>query len=203
MENRLIFRQIAFASRKIKAVHMSNMQRFKARHIYDVYNMLQPVLAEAGLVISRDLLSEREREVESQKGTKGTHRFQVWRFRITAEDGSYMETTFPAESIDWADKSSSQCDAMAFKQMLIHTFIIPTEQKDPDDKPQDNIKPTNQMSVTQNQIKRLFAICKASSVSKPQLDSIIKDKFDIDSVMKLNRTQYDELCEFVGDMKNE
>lgn len=139
----IVFKQIAKVGKDLKAVAMKNMQRFKARHIYDVYNMLQPLLAEHGLSVSRDLISDKEKEVVSKQGAKGLHRYQLWRFIITAEDGSIFKTTFPAESIDYGDKAASQCDAMAFKQMLLHTFLIPTDQKDPDDKAADHIVKTN------------------------------------------------------------
>lgn len=132
----LIVKKLSEVGKELKAVHMVNMQRYKARHIYDVYNRLQPILAKHGLVITRQCTLDDSKEVTSGKGTKGVHRYQRWKFTFWAEDSSNLTTEFPAESVDWGDKAASQCDAMAFKQMLIHTFLIPTEDmKDPDDAP--------------------------------------------------------------------
>lgn len=132
-----IYKQMSLVMKELKSVAMVSMQRYKARHIYDVYNMIQPLLSKHNIIIGRELLSENSKDVMSGKGTKGIHRFQVWKFKFFAEDGSSHETTFAAESIDYGDKAASQCDAMSFKQMLIHTFLIPTkDMQEPDDKPE-------------------------------------------------------------------
>ena len=123
----LIFKKLVRIGKDLKAVHMQNMQRYKARHIYDVYNQLQPLLAENGVVLSREKLSDNADKVVSSKGTEGIHRVVWFKFKLTAEDGSCHATEFAGESTDWGDKSMSQCDAMANKQMLIHTFLIPTK----------------------------------------------------------------------------
>ncbi len=209
-KNPKVFKAMAEVGKKLKAVSMTNMQRYKARHIYDVYNMLQPILAEQGLVISRELISNQIREVKSQKGTLGTHREQMWKFTFTAEDGSWHSTTFPAESIDWGDKSSSQCDAMAFKQMLIHTFLIPTEDmKDPDDKEQmtttvkapPQSKKTNEdlskKKVTPAQLSRLHAIMNQTDWTKEDVSKYAEKIFKIKSSKELNVKQYNELIDTI------
>jgi len=123
-----IFKSINNVSKSVEAVKMVTVLRYKARRVYDVYNMLQPILAKEGVFITRRLIKESEKEVKSAKGNKGLHRYQLWEFKLSAIDGSSVTTEFPAESIDWGDKAASQCDAMAFKQLLIHTFMIPTEE---------------------------------------------------------------------------
>jgi len=142
-ETNFVIEAMAEVGKELRSVSMRNMQRYKARHIYDVYNNIQPLLAKHGVMIGRKLISEEHKEVKSAKGTTGTHRYQMWEFTFhCAKDKSTFSTTFPAESIDWGDKSASQCDAMAYKQMLIHTFLIPTEDMiDPDDGPAKINKP--------------------------------------------------------------
>lgn len=201
-EIKLILKNLNEVQRQIKAVPMVSMQRFKARHYYDVLNMVQPLFAEHGIFITRELIEEDVKEIQSQKGTKGTHRTQRWKFIFHAVDGSSVSTEFPAESIDWGDKSSSQCDAMAFKQMLIHTFQIPTEGfQDPDNKsapePVKASQPEGPKMVTMPQIKRLMAIVGETEWTNEQLKELLALKFDVDSSKKLNNDQYKELIDIV------
>lgn len=198
-EPKLILKSLNEVNKAIKAVPMVNMQRFKARHYYDLVNMVQPLFAEHGIFITRELIDEDVKEVQSQKGSKGTHRTQRWKFIFHAVDGSSVSTEFPAESIDWGDKSSSQCDAMAFKQMLIHTFQIPTEGfQDPDNKPApEPMKPSQSKTVTMPQIKRLMAIVSETEWSNEHLKELLAIKFEIDSSKKLTNDQYKELIDIV------
>lgn len=200
-------------SKKLKAVKMENMQRFKARHIYSVYNMLQPILAECQLLISRKLIFNEVKEVQSKNGSKGTHREQMWEFIFTsAKDGSTFSTIFPAESIDWGDKSSSQCDAMAFKQMLLHTFVIPTEDMaDPDDTEekktyappsgtQQQSKQSDDLSkkkVTPAQLSRLHAIMNQTEWTKEQVSKYAEVHYKVKSSKDLNIKQYNELVDVI------
>lgn len=203
-----IFEAMAKVAKKLKAVEMKDMARYKARHIYDVYNMMQPVLAEAGIVLTRELISNTTKEVTSKQGSKGTHREQMWRFNFHAGDGSYISTTFPAESIDWGDKSSSQCDAMAFKQMLIHTFLIPTKDMgDPEDaaEPTTKKKPAEKdpgkTKVTQAQLTRLHAIMNQTGWTKEQVSKYAEAHYKIKSSKDLTVKQYNELVDTI--MKTE
>jgi len=210
MSDTFIFKQLAKVSQGLKAVKMKNMQRFKARNIYDVYNMVQPLMAEHGIIISRKLMNEDVTHVTSKTGTKGHHRVQLWEFTFYAEDGSTFVTQCPGESLDFGDKSSSQVDAMVHKQLLLHTFMIPTEQKDPDDGPektaqaeqpeQEPCTPVggNGGTVSPAQIKRLWAISISRELSKKQVEKSIFDRYGFDSASKLNKSQYDE---FVGVME--
>lgn len=157
-----IIKKMSEVARELKAVEMANMQRYKARHIYDVYNMLQPILAKHGVIIGRELIHQESHQTKSAKGTIGTHRFQIWKFSFHAEDGSVHYTQFPCESLDWGDKAASQCDAMAYKQMLIHTFLIPTkDMQEPDDKPEMSHTESRPQSFepSEAQIKYYKSLC--------------------------------------------
>lgn len=199
-----VFKQMGEVGRSIKAVKMVKMKLFKARHIYDIYNMMQPILAEHGLLISRSLLKDSEKDVTSKNGTKGTHRYQVWKFIFTAEDGSIFETEFPGESIDWGCKAASQCDSMSFKQMLIHTFQIPTEIDDPDDGDRSNpVKSESPEDAGKKKqprphIVKLWDLAKSKNLNKNKVEKSLYTRYKFVDPNKLNKEQY---YEFMGVMK--
>lgn len=197
-----IVQALADIGKELSAVGMRNMQRYKARHIYDVYNKIQPLLAKHNVVITRRLIDEKIEPVESKNGTKGFHRFQRWEFTFNkpVESGiDKLTTEWTTESIDFGDKSASQCDAMAFKQMLIHTFLIPTEtMQDPDDAPQkqvtDEPKVNENADITIKHIEQIKKLADYAGWSNQDVKDHIKDKFKKDSAKNLTMGEYVELC---------
>jgi len=197
-------------AKELKAVKMANMQRYKARHIYDVYNMIQPLLAKHGIVVGRELIKEESKEVESAKGSKGVHRYQLWAFRFKAANSEdFFETQFPAESIDWGDKAASQCDAMAFKQMFIHTFQIPTQDmQEPDDQPQKNVArskekvfnppPKPKTKRTKKEIETLREIMDSKELDRDTVNSFSVKMIGQD-VNELEAKDFDTLVKLLKD----
>ena len=121
-----------------------------------------------------------------------------------------LTTEWVTESIDFGDKSASQCDAMAFKQMLIHTFLIPTDMKDPDDSPAKEV--VNNVSefrgdpnkpVTIPQLKRLRAIAGNNGWSDQDIKDHLLNTYDLDSSKKLNMGQYNEICKEIQESKKD
>lgn len=204
-----IFKALSEVAKDLKAVEMANMQRYKARHIYDVYNMIQPLLAKHGILVGRELVKEEESKITNKNGNTGTHRYQLWSFKFY-KDGSdqVFETQFPAESIDWGDKAASQCDAMAFKQMFIHTFQIPTkDMQEPEDKPVmdhkkpepfKNQPPKQKTNRTKKELEYLLDVMKQKELTKDQVQAF-SNKMLKGDVNELDQKDFDTLISLLKD----
>lgn len=58
-------------------------------------------------------------------------------------------------------------------------------------------------TVSDKQLKRLFAITKAAGYSPQWVDNMVKKKWGLDSKSKLNKQQYDVVCDYLEKNPNE
>lgn len=139
-----IFSQIPKAMAKIGAIGKSGWNehsKYKFRSIDDMYNKLQPVLAEIGVFFTPQVLESHEDKFQNAKGTNQVRiRLRV-KYLIYADDGSSIETIVEGEAVDTSDKATNKALTAAFKYMLIQIFCIAIEGQDDADKESPDAPP--------------------------------------------------------------
>lgn len=132
----MIYQLIGKAISKIGAIGKDNknaQQGFKYRSIDQVYNALNPVLAELGIFFCPEIIDQRREERTTKNGTALTYTLLTIRYTAYAPDGSSVTMTVVGEGMDSGDKGSNKAMSIAYKYALFQLFCIPTEEmKDPD-----------------------------------------------------------------------
>lgn len=137
MENTgMIYGLIGKAIGKIGAIGKDKknaQQGFMYRGIDQVYNALNPVMAELGIFFCPEVIDQKREERVTKNGTALTYTLLTIRFTAYAPDGSSVSMTVVGEGMDSGDKSSNKAMSVAMKYAMFQLFCIPTEEmKDPD-----------------------------------------------------------------------
>jgi hypothetical protein len=91
-----------------------------------------PLMDEFGLVIVSNVIDRAERQIDNKHFVTLT-----MRYRLFAEDGSYIEASQVGEAFDVGDKASTKAQTVALRIFYCTTFNIPyNEMKDPESGPQ-------------------------------------------------------------------
>ena len=111
----------------------NQQQGFNYRGIDQVYNALNPVLAELGIFFVPEVLDMRRDERVNKNGTVLTYTILKMKYTAYAPDGSHVEMTVMGEGMDTGDKGCNKAMSVAMKYAMFELFCIPTEEmKDPD-----------------------------------------------------------------------
>lgn len=137
MENNgMIYELIGKAIGMIGAIgkdKVNSQQGFKYRGIDQVYNALNPVMAELGIFFCPEVIDQKREERVTKTGAVLTYTLLTIRFTAYAPDGSSVSMTVVGEGMDSGDKSSNKAMSVAMKYAMFQLFCIPTEElKDPD-----------------------------------------------------------------------
>lgn len=137
MENSgMIYQLIGQAIGKIGAIGKDKknaQQGFMYRGIDQVYNALNPVMAELGIFFCPEVIDQKREERVTKNGAVLTYTLLTMRFTAYAPDGSNVSMTVVGEGMDSGDKSSNKAMSVAMKYAMFQLFCIPTEElKDPD-----------------------------------------------------------------------
>ena len=137
MENTgMIYQLIGQAIGKIGAIGKDKknaQQGFMYRGIDQVYNALNPVMAELGIFFCPEVLDQKREERVTKNGAVLTYTLLTMKFTAYAPDGSNVSMTVVGEGMDSGDKSSNKAMSVAMKYAMFQLFCIPTEEmKDPD-----------------------------------------------------------------------
>jgi hypothetical protein len=97
-------------------------QKYKYRSIDDMYNALQPALSKHRVFITPEILERDEQKLEKGYKVRLTVKYKVY-----AEDGSFIECITQGECIDYSDKATNKALTAAFKYMCIQLFCIAVE----------------------------------------------------------------------------
>lgn len=123
----------------------SGAEQFKYRGIDQVYNALNPVMAELGIFFCPEVLEQKREERTTRNGAVLTYTILKVRFTAYAPDGSSVSMTVVGEGMDSGDKSSNKAMSVAMKYAMFQLFCIPTEEmKDPDADVYTDILPKGQ-----------------------------------------------------------
>jgi len=108
-------------------------QGWMFRGIDTIYNELHTILANNGIFMLPEVISDETEERTSTSGGNLIYRKLRIKYHFVAEDGSEVTATVQGEGMDSGDKASNKAMAIGHKYTLLQVFLIPTEeQKDPD-----------------------------------------------------------------------
>jgi len=201
----------------------SQGQGFMYRGVDDVMNSLQPLLIKHGVFCTPEVLEHTREERQAKSGSSLIYSILKIKYTFYAGDGSSVNTTIIGEGMDSGDKASNKALSIAFKYACFQLFCIPTEEmKDPDaDTPPDSTSgnankteneitdgelapdnqppeappnPTPKTTLTEKQIKRLYAISKSANVNDETLKKLLMKHYKKDSPHDLTRNEYDFIC---------
>ncbi len=141
-EPRNVHQAIIETGRLLKAVakdQRNKEQNFQYRSIHGLLNALQPAMAEAGLYCHLVKYENLQEETwKTRNGATGRRCTLDAFYKFTAEDGSNIETMVPGEAFDYGDKGIGKALVYAQKNLVLQTFMVPTEDtKDPDENAHD------------------------------------------------------------------
>ena len=135
-DGKMIYRLIGEAIGKIGAIgknRKNQQQGFMYRGIDQVYNALNPVMAELGIFFVPEVLDMKRDERTNKNGTVLTYTILTMKYTAYAPDGSSVSMTVMGEGMDSGDKGCNKAMSVAMKYAMFQLFCIPTEEmKDPD-----------------------------------------------------------------------
>ena len=171
----------------------SNQQQgFKYRGIDDVMNALQPLLAKHKVFVTPEIIEQIREERQTQKGGNLIYSVCTVKYTFFAEDGSSITAVVIGEGMDSGDKATNKAMSIAFKYACFQVFCIPTEEmKDPDATTPEPSEPVKKL--TDNQMKRLYAIAKAAGYDKANTDKQILHAYKV-KPEDMTKEQYENVC---------
>lgn len=140
-----IYELIGQAIGKIGAIgkdKTNQQQGFKYRGIDQVYNALNPVMAELGIFFCPEVLDMKREERTTRNGAILTYTIMTMKYTAFAPDGSSVSLTVVGEGMDSGDKGCNKAMSVAMKYAMFQLFCIPTEEmRDPDADVYDDVMP--------------------------------------------------------------
>lgn len=132
----------------------NSQQKYKFRGIDAVYNALNPVLTKYGLFICPEILDQKREERTTSNGGLLKYTVLTMRYRVFADDGSFVEMTVVGEGMDSGDKSANKAMSVAMKYAMFQLFCIPTEEMiDPDSESYTDVQPKGAAKPTAPAVK--------------------------------------------------
>ncbi len=108
----------------------NTQQGWKYRTIEEIKNVSNPAFRKHGVFYTPEVLEHQVVEEVTKQGTKmRKHTIKV-RYRLFAEDGSFVESVVYGEAADSGDKGAGKAQTYAEKVMLIQVLNIPTKAQD-------------------------------------------------------------------------
>lgn len=123
----MIFRKIADCLNDVDAVgknHRNQQQNYAFRSIDDFYDAMQPVLAKHRIFVAPTILEHSREERQTKSGSVLMTTLTKVRYRIYAEDGSFIEADALGEGADSGDKSANKAAATAMKYLFMQVFAV-------------------------------------------------------------------------------
>ena len=110
-------------------------QNFNFRGIDDILNHMSPLLARHSCFMTPEILSFEQVDRPTKSGGNQTFSKVTVRYKLYADDGSFVTCDAIGEAQDTADKSAAKAQSVAYKIAMISLFCIPVEQEmlDPDE----------------------------------------------------------------------
>lgn len=171
----------------------NQQQGFAYRGIDDVMNTLKPLLAKHKVFVTPEIIEQRREERQTSKGGNLIYSICTMKYTFYTDDGSHVSAVVIGEGMDSGDKATNKAMSIAFKYACFQVFCIPTdEMKDPDAETPDESKPVKK-TLTQNQIKRLYAIAHKANIDNDTVVEQVKKKFGC-MPCELTKDQYDAVC---------
>lgn len=104
----------------------NTQQNYNFRGIDDMYNALNPLLAEHGVFATSEVMHTEREERSSKNGGTLLYSVLTVKFTFYATDGTFVQSTMIGEAMDNGDKASNKAMSTAYKYALMQLFCIPT-----------------------------------------------------------------------------
>jgi hypothetical protein len=104
----------------------NTQQGYNFRGIDDMYNALNPLLAEHGVFATSEVLNTEREERTTKNGGTLLYSVLTVKFTFYATDGTFVTSTMIGEAMDNGDKASNKAMSTAYKYALMQLFCIPT-----------------------------------------------------------------------------
>jgi hypothetical protein len=101
-------------------------QGYNFRGIDDMYNALNPLLAEYGVFATSEVMHTEREERQTKSGGTLLYSVLTVKFTFYATDGSFVTSTMIGEAMDNGDKASNKAMSTAYKYALMQLLCIPT-----------------------------------------------------------------------------
>ena len=180
----------------------------------DVAEKVREVLADQQVIMLPDVVEHSTREHVNRKGnTEYIATVKVKFTFIDGETGEELSIHSAGEGQDAGDKAVYKAITGAQKYALMKAFMIPTGDDPEGDNGVDernNEKQTQSFqtqgkspnkSLSDAQVKRLFAIAKSVNVTAEQVKKIIMRDYKKTEVAQLTRQEYDVICKNLEELK--
>ena len=105
----------------------NQQQGYNFRGIDDMYNALNPLLAEYGVFATSEVLNTEREERQTKNGGTLFYSILTVKFNFYATDGTFVTSVMIGEAMDNGDKASNKAMSTAYKYALMQLFCIPTE----------------------------------------------------------------------------
>jgi hypothetical protein len=171
----------------IEKSRQNQQQGYKFRGIDDVYSAFQHLLAKNGVFVLPTVLDAKREERATKNGGVLIYTTLTVKHAFVADDGSSVECVTVGEAMDSGDKSSNKAMSAAMKYALLEVFCVPTvEDKDSENDspdPAPRFRPVTQPklapapTVTEAQVKRLYAVAKQNNVDTAGIPDALADSF--------------------------
>lgn len=167
---------------------MNNRVMYSFRGIDDLYNTINPLFKKHRVFMTPEIQESESTEKTSAQGKVLFYEKMVIRYKLFAEDGSFVEASTKGVGMDSGDKAANKAMSVAQKYALIQIFSIPTDEpKDPENnghnvgtvqKPEltpDNPKWPEAVAFLRTEGATMDRILKGWSVSKENQDKLMDE----------------------------
>ncbi len=140
--------QAELAKEGISKSRRNQQQGYNFRGIDEIYNVVSPLLAEAGLCILPRILKREQTERQTRKGDPLFAVVVEAEFDfVSSEDGSAHTVRTFGEAMDSADKATNKAMSAAYKYAVMQAFAIPTEGDNDADAHTHEVAPRQQQAA--------------------------------------------------------
>ena len=217
MTDRKLVKKLAKVMSEVKYIKKNGFNKFN-NYSYatesDVAEKVREVLADQQVIMLPDVVEHSTREHVNRKGnTEYIATVKVKFTFIDGETGEELSIHSAGEGQDAGDKAVYKAITGAQKYALMKAFMIPTGDDPEGDNGVDernNEKQTQSFqtqgksqnkSLSDAQVKRLFAIAKSVNVTTEQVKKIIMRDYKKTEVAQLTRQEYDVICKNLEELK--
>lgn len=117
----------------VRKGEFNSHQKFNFRGIDAVINAVSPAFRKHGIFCTPSVISSEYESVQvGQNRTVMGHARVMVCYTFHAADGSSVQATVSAESMDSGDKATAKAMSVAYRTALLQTLCLPTDEADPD-----------------------------------------------------------------------
>jgi hypothetical protein len=117
----------------VRKAEFNSHQKFPFRGIDAVINAVSPAFRKHGVFCTPTVISSEYESVQvGQNRTVMGHARVMVVYTFHASDGTSVQATVSAESMDSGDKATAKAMSVAYRTALLQTLCLPTDESDPD-----------------------------------------------------------------------